>query len=407
MPFEIVQNDITKMRVDAIVNAANTTLLGGGGVDGAIHMAAGPELLKECKTLGGCETGKAKITLGYRLPCRYIIHTPGPIWHGGLYGERDLLSSCYWESLQLATEYGCESVAFPLISSGIYGYPKDQAMKVAADTIRKYLDGHDMTVYLVIYNRNSFLLNQKLYTDIKGFIDDSYVSQDYEKIESERKSWRDRVNSILKSPLNSSPKAAPKPPSIPAPGSGRAGSISPHEDDNHRGSLAAKTDYQEKKHKTENQCFQSAELQENALWSDNFTFGDASPECNSYSGGLRDYLNLLDEGFRDMLLRKIDEKHMTDAECYRNANIDRKLFNKIKNQPEYRPGKTTVLALAISLQLPLEELKEMLEKAGFSLSHSSKADLIVEYFVKHGNYDIFEINEALFAFDQKLLGSVA
>lgn len=313
MPLQIVRNDITKVRCDAIVNAANSSLLGGGGVDGAIHRAAGHELLEECRTLGGCRTGQAKITGAYRLPCRYVIHTVGPIWRGGCCGEKELLISCYRESLKLAEAYNCESVAFPLISSGIYGYPKEEALQVAVDTISDFLLDHDMHVLIVVFDRAGFQISKQLVKNIREYIDEHYVEM--------------------------------------------------HSDE-----------------------------------------PDRRIQMSMVREELDDIIRRMDESFSQMLLRKIDERGMTDAQCYKKANIDRKLFSKIRSDIHYKPKKTTVLAFAIALELDLEETKDMPMKAGFALSHSSEFDIIIEYFIRKGNYNIYEINEALFVFDQSLLG---
>ena len=341
MPLEIVRNDITKMKVDAIVNAANESLLGGGGVDGAIHRAAGSGLLAECRTLGGCKTCKAKITGGYNLPAKYVIHTVGPIYEDGKHGEKALLESCYRESLALAKEHNCETVAFPLISSGVYGYPKDQALKVAIDVISDFLLENEMTVYIVIFDKAAYKISEKLFSDIAEYIDDNYVDEhtDYS---------RERIR------MNALPSMAPR-------------TRRKKSDD----------DFLE-------MCNCKAMLPEDGL--------DAK-------------LKQIDESFSQMLLRKIDEKGMTDAECYKKANIDRKLFSKIRSDVHYKPSKPTALAFAISLELSLAETEDMLRKAGFALSHSNKFDIIIEYFISKGNYNVFEINEALFAFDQSLLGA--
>ncbi|MBE7052617.1 MAG: O-acetyl-ADP-ribose deacetylase [Ruminococcaceae bacterium] len=346
MPLHIVRNDITQMKVDAIVNAANETLLGGGGVDGCIHHAAGPKLLEECRTLGGCRTGKAKITNAYNLPCRYVIHTVGPVYRGGKCGERELLSSCYATALKLALQNNCESVAFPLISTGIYGYPKNEALKIAIDEITDFLFENDMTVYIVIYDRKSFEISEKLFSDIREFIDDNYV--DIQEVIM-RNSGKTRPS------LNFFPETCK--------------------------TIAL----------------------------------DIMPPCQSIDAcedgaadntlSLEDALKYIDESFSQMLLRLIDEKGMKDSECYKKANVDRKLFSKIRSNIHYRPAKSTVIAFAIALELSLDETKDMLMKAGFALSRSNKFDLIIEYFVSRGIYDIFEINNALFAFDQNLLGA--
>ncbi len=330
MPLQIVRNDITKMKVDAIVNAANETLLGGGGVDGAIHRAAGPKLLEECETLGGCAAGQAKITKGYNLPAKFVIHTVGPVWQGGNLGEKQLLENCYKTSLTIAKEKKLESIAFPLISSGVYGYPKDKALKVAMDVISDFLLENDMLVYIVIFDKTAFKIGEKLFADIEEYIDETYVDEHTDYARESR-----RMNSPM-API-------------------------------------MQADF----------C-----------------------ECKSMAieGSLDEKIKGIDESFAEMLLRKIDEKGMTDAQCYKKANIDRKLFSKIRSDMHYRPSKQTAIAFAIALELPLVETEDMLKKAGFALSHSNKFDIIIEYFITNGNYNIHEINEALFAFDQSLLG---
>ena len=325
MPLIIVRNDITKMSVDAIVNAANESLLGGGGVDGCIHRAAGPELLQECRTLGGCRTGEARITGAYRLPCKYVIHTVGPVWNGGRCGEREQLASCYRTSLALAKEHGCETVAFPLISSGIFGYPKDQALRVAVDAISEFLAENDMTVYIVIFDRAAYATGNKLFADIAAYIDDHYV-------DAHTDSRRERMRRIgvVESRVLTAPMAA---------------------------------------------------------------------------SGLDEALAHLDAGFSETLLKLIDRSGKKDAEVYRKANVDRRLFSKIRNNPDYKPSKPTAVAFAIALELSLPETRDLIVRAGYALSPSSKFDVIIEYFIMQRDYDIFKINEALFAFDQSLLGA--
>lgn len=330
MPLEIVRNDITLMDVDAIVNAANPSLLGGGGVDGAIHKAAGPGLLSECKTLGGCKTGEAKITGAYNLSCKNVIHTVGPVYKDGQSGEKQLLEACYKNSLELALKNNCESVAFPLISAGVYGYPKDKALRVAIDTISGFLIENDMTVYIVIFDKKAFQISEKLFSDIAEYIDDNYVDE---------------------------------------------------HTDYRRGTLRLNLPY------ASSVCFEEEE------------------KSISFESELDYKLKEIDESFSQMLLRKIDESGKTDAQVYKKANIDRKLFSKIRNDINYKPSKPTALAFAIALELSLAETEEMLKKAGFALSRSNKFDIIIEYFISKKNYNIFEINEALFAFDQSLLGA--
>ena len=348
MPLMFIRDDITKLKVDAIVNPANTSLLSGGGVNGAIHRAAGPKLLDECRKLGVCEVGKAKLTKGYKLPARHVIHTVGPVWSGGNNNEPKLLRSCYIECLRIAVANKFRSIAFPLISSGAYGYPKDKALKIAVDSCSAFLKAHDIDITIVIFDRESFDIGRKKLKDIQAFIDDNYYDETrtwgYSAAVGTAFSTNEPFRLFRKKASNSKGKARSVHSSFPVP----------------EGSL---------------------------------------------SESLEDKLKMIDESFTEMLLRKIDEKGMTDSDCYKKANIDRKLFSKIRSNKDYHPKKVTAVAFAIALELDIDETKEMLLKAGFGLSNSSKFDIIVRYFIESGNYNIYEINEVLFHFDQVLIGS--
>ena len=265
-----------------------------------------------------------------------MIHTVGPVWHGGTHGEREQLVSCYRTSLALAKAHDCETVAFPLISSGVYGYPKDQALRVAVDTIGEFLLNNDMTVYLVIFDRKSYQISGKLFADIAEYIDDHYVDIHADVISERRRSmsiFGSRGKAVCEE-AKSMPMMAP-----------------------------------------------------------------------SFVGGLDDLLAHLDAGFSETLLKLIDKSGKKDSEIYKKANVDRKLFSKIRNNPYYNPSKTTAIAFAIALELDLDETRDLIARAGYALSASSKFDVIIEYFIRQKKYDVFEINEALFAFDQSLLGA--
>jgi O-acetyl-ADP-ribose deacetylase (regulator of RNase III) len=339
VPLEIVRNDITKMCVDAIVNAANSRLQQGGGVCGAIFAAAGADKLRaECDRIGHCPVGSAVITGGYALPARHVIHTVGPVWQGGGQNEESLLSSCYTNSLKLALEHGLGSIAFPLISSGIFGYPKDEALRVAVSAIGSFLLEHEMTVYLVVFDRTAYVLSDKLFKSIEAYIDDNYV---------EKHVFRRRPDPEF---LHQIRERMP--------------------DD-----------------------------------ADGFFAEEKMLPSAAVSRNLGDVVSRVGESFTEMLLRLIDERGKTDPEVYKRANLDRKLFSKIRSNLKYKPSKNTALALAVALELNLDQTADLLRRAGYALSPSSRFDLIVEYFIRAGNYNIFEINEALFAFDESLLGA--
>ncbi len=340
MPFTIVRQDITRMRVDAIVNAANTDLQMGGGVCGAIFKAAGANQLQAaCDVLAPIQTGEAVITPGFNLPAKYIIHAVGPIYRLQDAEQSEvLLRAAYTNALHLAAEYNCESIAFPLVSSGIYGYPKDGALRVASSVIQAFLADHDMEIYLAIFDKVAFIVSERLFGEVASYIDEHYVRE-------HRFLKRDLLDSEREALDQSVTRRRP-----------------------------------------------------NAIKSETPSVSHEAPSL-----GIDDLVSNLDKSFSAMLLHLIDAKGKTDTEVYKRANIDRRLFSKIRNE-SYTPSKRTALALAISLELTLSETSDLLRRAGYALSHSQKFDIIIEYFITTRNYDIFKINEILFEYDQLPLG---
>ncbi len=344
MPLQIIRQDITKMCVDAIVNTTNREMVGYSGVDLAVHSGAGAELDEACEKLVPLELGFAKITKGYNLDAKYIIHTSGPIWEGGERGEKAILKSCYTESLKLAKKYNCESVAFPLISSGVYGYPKDQVLRFAIDVIAEFLQDNEMDVYICVFDRKSYEFSKVLFDEISQLIDDDYVDE-YDGGFGRT----DTFGSVILSEKMLEPRCLNTCESMPAPCEARKSS-------------------------TRDKSFE-------------------------------EYMKSMDKPFAYKLFDLIDERNMTDVECYKKANVSKKTFSKIKCNPkDYKPSKQTAVAFAIALELDLDDTQELLASAGLTLSPSFTFDKIIRYFIQKEVYDIFTINEALFEFDQVLLG---
>ena len=383
MPLSFVRNDITKLNVDAIVNAANSVLRRGGGVCGAIFAAAGPdELQAACDEIGHCDTGSSVATPGFALPARYVIHTVGPVWQGGYAGERELLTSCYRTALELAHELECASIAFPLISAGIYGYPPDQALEVATSAIRAYLDEDpDMEVTLCLFDRRALGFVEGILGEVESYIDDAYV---------DRNPYRRRTpqENAARPYSAGAPAAMPAPQATPS-----ASEIKsfPFPLLNRRAKKSA------------------PEIEEECVRAD-FAYEAPSREAVSREAvsrdvaSLEDLLTHMDASFADTLLNMIDARDLTDAQVYARANLSRQYFSKLR-AGSINPSKRVVCALAIALELTLDETKLLLERAGHALTHASKFDIVIEWFINRGNYDIFLINKTLFALDLPLLGA--
>jgi len=355
VPFHIIRQDITKIECDAIINAADPTLLGRGGVDGSIHRAAGPELLRECIALGGCRTGEAKVTSGYLLPAKYVIHTVGPIWCGGDAGEEELLRSCYHSSFALAVSLGCETLAMPVISAGDFGYPGAAALRIAVESVRELLAEQDMTVYLTVFDRAMLDISHTYTRRVREYIDDNYVD-----------------SAALFRRARS------------------AGAFS--------GSRPIKRRVE---HRSEHIPTFPMEASCSVDASD---LPAKLSESEPHENDIAELLRHIDDTFSVTLLKLIDKKGMTDVECYKKANVSKQTWYKIMNDKDYRPSKNTVLSFAIALSLSLTETEALLETVGLALSHSSKFDVVIEYFLREEVYDVFLINEMLFKFDLPTLG---
>ena len=334
MPFQIVRNDIVNMRVDAIVNTANPLPVVGAGTDARIHEAAGPKLLQARQKIGAIPVGQAAVTRGYGLPCKYVIHTVGPVWQDGTGGEELLLRSCYDMALAAAVKSGCKSVAFPLISSGHYGFPRDKALQVAIGAFSSFLTEREMQIYLVVFDKVSYQLSEKLFENVASYIDENYV----EKVVVTRRQTVERCRSVA----------------------------------------------------MEEMCKECAA---------------PAPVAARKAMSLEDMLRQQDQGFTERLLQMIDATGKKDSEIYKKANLSKQHFSKIRNDPDYKPKKTTAVALAVALELDVEATRDLIGRAGYALTNSSKFDLIVRFYIEQKNYNIVQINMALYEFDQALLGA--
>lgn len=377
MPFSIVRNNITEMHTDAIVNTANPRPVIGSGVDCAIHEKAGPKLLEARCQVGHINRGMSAITPAFDLPAKYVIHTVGPVWKDGKSGEAEILRGCYESALRLAADHGCESIAFPLISAGNYGFPKDLALQTAINAISSFLmNDEDMMIYLVVFDRTAYALSEKLFSDVKSYIDENLVEtlreEEYRSNTGSRVRYEYEADMVREECIpdldflcedfiieDHSPA-----PSIPAaPSAPSASSVSAPA---HR-------------------------------WKRTYA-GQTKSERK-----LEDLLGQVGESFSQALVRMIDERGLKDSEVYKRANMDRKHFSKMINNIKYKPKPETAISLAIALKLNLDETRDFLARAGFALSRSSERDIIVEYFIVNGIYDIFELNQVLFQFTGQTL----
>jgi O-acetyl-ADP-ribose deacetylase (regulator of RNase III) len=408
MPFQIIRNDITKVRADAIVDTANPNPIYGGGTDAAIYKAAGAEdLLAERKKIGSLRPGEAAVTPAFGLKARFIIHTVGPVWQGGDHQEYDQLASCYRKSLLLARQLDCSSIAFPLISTGVYGFPRDRALDTALQEISSFLQYSEMDITLVVFDRKAFDLSSDLVSDVSQYIDEHYVKaqeaeeysvdsayfrgRDIENGHPRRRSISETIHRFRSGrtsfPEQEKPaRAEKKPHGRPVFSTQNAGSaVLPDE--------------------PADSLLMDVSIPYTSSDETPASAPEASPSRPRPQRNLDDVLSQVGESFQACLLRLIDEHGFTDAEVYKRANIDRKLFSKIRCNKDYIPKRKTVISLAIALEPNMDEMTDLLQKAGIALSPMNKFDLIIRYCVENRIYDPIRINALLFDYDQEMLGA--
>lgn len=378
MPFQIIRNDITKVKADAIVNTANPKPVYAPGTDAAIYQAAGAEdLLREREKIGEIEVGQARYTPAFALDAKYIIHTVGPGWIDGEHGEREAVRNCYENSLKLALELGCESIAFPLIATGVYGFPKADALKIAVAVFTEFLEKAEMQITLVVFDKDSFVLSGELFSDMESFIDENYVEERL----SEEYCFGAAASRADAAPVMVG-AAMKLPDSLPD-------------------SILEEEDLEEPEVRSRRRLFRRNAVQAAPKAMAMDMAMEAAPVADR---SLDDVMAHVGESWQESLLRLIDEKGFTDVEIYKRANVDRKLFSKIRSNASYQPKKITAVAFALALKLNLDETKDLIGRAGYALSPSSKFDLIVEYFIEKEVYDIYVINLALFDHEQPTIG---
>ena len=409
MPFYIIRNDITKVHSDAIVNTANPEPVYAGGTDAAIYYAAGAEkLLAERKKIGRIRPGEAAFTPAFDLHAKYIIHTVGPVWQGGDHDEFELLASCYRNSLDIARRLGCKSISFPLISTGVYGFPKDSALEIALREISTFLDNSEMNVTLVVFDRKSFDLSAGLTAEIRQYIDENYVEkQSAEEYAIDNYSGqspeRNRPFSAFRdlqrrSARHSRSGSAPHPRRKPA---GKDSTLPEERTDSLLMEDAAEYAGSPVDGLASPPEAEMPAMSEKKTHDRHFK-KELSPRPRR---SLQDVMSQVGESFQECLLRLIDERGFTDAQVYKRANIDRKLFSKIRCNPDYIPRRKTIISLAVAMELNIDEMTDLLLKAGIALSPGSKFDLIIRYCVENQIYDSMTINAILFDYDQPLLGA--